>query len=136
MDAGLSLIVLRSDFTVASLCRPCRWMPPEVLDPSDQYYEYDTVDSESNVSSSCSSPFTKQSDVYSLGMTILEVLTGKAPYHLHTYDTVVILDIICKVWALLHCCWGASPDKHPTARTVEMWLLLICCTEVCTQVCI
>lgn len=145
MDEGLSLIVSRADFTVASLCGPCRWMPPEVLDPSDQYYEYDTFDSdsESDESSSYSSPFTMQSDVYSLGMTILEVLTGEAPYHHRRYDTVVILDIIRGtlpprpndalvsegVWGMLLCCWHPTPSKRPTARTVEIWLHMLWCIE-------
>jgi len=144
MDHGLSRIVSRADFTVGSLCGPCRWMPPEVLDPSDQYYEYDTVDSDSDYgTTSYTSPFTKRSDVYSLGMTILEVLTGKVPYHHRRYDTVVILDIIRGtrpprpdkdlvsdgMWDLLCSCWQAQPDKRPTARIVELWLNMLQWTE-------
>ena len=91
MDEGPNLIVSRADFTVASLCGPCRWMPPEVLDP---YYKYDTFDSdsESDEFSNYISPFTKQSDAYSLGMTVLDVLTGKAPYHHRVGPTNNITD--------------------------------------------
>lgn len=139
MDAGLSLIVSRADFTNASVCGPCRWMPPEVLEPSDDL-EYDIVaDSDTdNIF-----PFSLQSDVYSLGMTILEVLTGKAPYHHRRYDTVVILDIIHGtppprpakevmpdgVWTMLHHCWKALPECRPQVRGVELWLDLIWKTE-------
>ena len=137
MDSGLSLIVSRADFTIASVCGPCRWMPPEVLEPSDEYYEYDS-DPDSDIS-----PFSQWSDVYSLGMTILEVLTGKAPYHHRRYDTVVILDIIrgtypprpakevCSdgLWNLLCNCWKGLPESRPTARVVELWLGLLHWTE-------
>ena len=146
MDAGLSLIVSRADFTVASLCGPCRWMPPEVLDPSDQYYDYEAIETEDDddiSSTSYSSPFGKQSDVYSLGMTILEVFTGKAPYHHRRYDTVVILDIIRGtlpprpakelvsegLWSLLRCCWQPVPADRPNARVVELWLDVLRFTE-------
>lgn len=144
MDEGLSLIVSRADFTIASLCGPCRWMPPEVLDPSDQYYEYDTYDSDSDTNAtSYISPFTRHSDVYALGMTILEVFTGKAPYHHRRYDTVVILDIIRGtlpprpgpdlvsdgLWALLSSCWQARPENRPTSRMVELWLDTLWLTE-------
>lgn len=144
MDAGLSLIVSRADFTVASLCGPCRWMPPEVLDPSDEYDEYEPdSDSGNTATVADASPFTKQSDIYSLGMTILEVSTGKAPYHHRRYDTVVILDIIRGtppprpatesvsegLWKLLQCCWESSPMCRPTARIVELWLDTLWMTE-------
>jgi len=143
MDQGLSLIVSRADFTIASLCGPCRWMPPEVLDPSDQYYEYDNLESDvDSATTSYLSPFTKQSDVYSLGMTILEVLTGKAPFHHRRYDTVVILDVIRGIrpprpkdsvsnglWNLLCSCWQPQPENRPTAKIVELWLNMLRWTE-------
>jgi serine/threonine protein kinase len=143
MDQGLSLIVSRADFTIASLCGPCRWMPPEVLDPSDQYYEYDNLESDvDSATTSYLSPFTKQSDVYSLGMTILEVLTGKAPFHHRRYDTVVILDVIRGIrpprpkdsvsnglWNLLCSCWQPQPKNRPTAKIVELWLNMLRWTE-------
>jgi serine/threonine protein kinase len=139
MDAGLSLIVSRADFTNASVCGPCRWMPPEVLEPSDDL-EYD-IDADSDTDNIF--PFSRWSDVYSFGMTVLEVLTGKAPYHHRRYDTVVILDIIHGtppprpakevvsdgLWTMLHHCWKPLPESRPPVRGVELWLELLWKTE-------
>jgi serine/threonine protein kinase len=122
MDAGLSLIVSRAEFTVAGIYGPCRWQAPEVLDPSEETVE----------NGDC--PYTAKSDIYSLGMTILEVLTGNVPFNHRRYDTVVILDIIRGIrprrpkdmsddlWKLLGICWDEKPHKRPTANVVEVWL--------------
>jgi serine/threonine protein kinase len=121
MDAGLSLIVSRAEFTVAGIYGPCRWQAPEVLDPSEDMLEGDCQ-------------YAPQSDIYSLGMTILEVLTGKVPFSNRRYDTVVILDVIRgvrpqrpkemldDVWNLLESCWDEKPHNRPTANVVEVWL--------------
>lgn len=141
MDSGLSLIITRSDFTIASVCGPCRWMSPEVLDPSDEYYVYDADDT--SATPSYTSPFSEKSDVYSLGMTIMEVITGKAPYHHRRHDTVVILDVIRGtlpprpaenlvsdgLWDLLKSCWQKLPENRPTAKIVELWLETLRWTE-------
>ena len=129
MDIGLALIVSRAEFTVPGIYGPCRWQPPEVLDPAEDSLE---------------SPYTMQSDIYSLGMTILEVLTGRAPFRHRRYDTVVILDVIRGarplrsaeisdvVWELLQYCWNAAPQDRPTATFVRSWLDMACCLERCT----
>jgi serine/threonine protein kinase len=67
-------------------------MPPEVLDPNYEY-AFD-ADSSDSATTDYASPFTKRSDVYSLGMmNLLEVLAGKTPYSRGTFDNIVILDI-------------------------------------------
>lgn len=133
MDGGLSLIVSRGDFTVAGVCGPCRWMAPEVLDPSDEILE----------SEECGPLFTLASDVYSLGMTILEVMTGKVPFSHRRYDTVVVRDVIRgiqpprpemsilsdDVWNILKACWKAEPESRPSASLVQSWLNIVRFTD-------
>ena len=87
------------------------------------------------------SPYSDASDVYSLGMTILEVLTLRPPFSHRRYDTVVILDVIRGhrphkpaeffklVWTLLELCWSADPIKRPNACVVEDWLNTACFLE-------
>jgi serine/threonine protein kinase len=127
MDCGLSSIVARgADFTTAGICGPCRWMSPEILDPPDDLSEVEEL----------RSLFTKASDVYSYGMTVLEVLTGEVPFAHRRYDTVVILDVIRgtrpprpaiaamsdDVWDILQRCWEVFPDNRPPAKLVESWI--------------
>jgi serine/threonine protein kinase len=133
MDVGLSEIVSRSEFTVAGTYGPCRWQAPEVLDPSDEVLDSDV------------SPYTTMSDVYSLGMTILEVLSDRIPFSQRRYDTVVILEVLRgvrprrpadvsnNVWSLLQSCWSAEPSERPSASMVGAWLSTIRCFELtCT----
>jgi len=124
MDGGLSLIVSHGDFTVAGLCGKCRWMAPEVLDPTDDIIE------------NGESPYSFASDIYSLGMTILEITTGNLPFSNCRYDTVVIFDVITgirpqrpddpllseSVWNIIKACWEINPENRPLASFVEAWL--------------
>jgi len=134
MDAGLSQVISRADFTTASPCGPCRWMAPEILDLSDER-DYEITDFDT----AAKEIFTELSDVYSLGMTILEVITGKVPFHHRRYDTVVIVDVIRGIrpprpanglwsdglWDMLGSCWEELPAKRPEASVVERWLDLL-----------
>jgi len=95
-------------------------MSPELLDP-------DTFGLESSLS-------TKESDCYALGMVILEVLSGGAPFKA---DRAV--DVIRKVtkgehpgrpqgaeglrftddlWQTLRRCWSPQPKNRPTIKVV------------------
>jgi len=127
MDCGLSSIVARgAEFTTAGICGPCRWMSPEILDPPDDLSDVEEL----------RSLFTMSSDVYSYGMTMLEVLTGEVPFAHRRYDTVVILDVIRgtrpprpaipamsdDVWDILQRCWEVFPDNRPSAKLVESWI--------------
>ncbi|QRV74229.1 Ephrin type-A receptor 4 [Ceratobasidium sp. AG-Ba] len=80
---------------------------------------------------------TAEADVYALGMTILEVITGKVPYP-ELKDLAVILAVVQKrfptrpeehissastegdsLWQLLVQCWDFEPAARPTAKAVK-----------------
>ncbi|KAJ1310555.1 hypothetical protein OPQ81_007285 [Rhizoctonia solani] len=95
-----------------------RWAAPEILeDKSDNSYE---------------------ADVYALGMTILEAVTGNIPYSNITKDCAVLRNIIQKIlparpeahipsgdyygdllWSLLSRCWAYEYRDRPTAIEVQ-----------------
>ena len=67
MDTGLAPLIKYGDFTVAGMYGRPRWMAPEILDPPDNISMEDMDEI----------PYTKETDVYAFGMTILEVMMGK-----------------------------------------------------------
>ncbi|KAG9127452.1 hypothetical protein FRC07_013635 [Ceratobasidium sp. 392] len=93
-----------------------RWTAPEVLEGSKHSVE---------------------ADVYALGMTILEALTGKVPYS-EKHDRAVMIAIMRNeypprpeeriptntewgdaIWSLLVRCWDHVPERRPTATEVR-----------------
>ncbi|KAG8686276.1 hypothetical protein FRC08_012648, partial [Ceratobasidium sp. 394] len=83
-------------------------------------------------------PYSLEADVYALGMTILEVITGTVPYHT-LKDLAVITAVTQKrhparpqesipsastdgntLWSLLCSCWAYEPKSRPTAEAVKM----------------
>lgn len=86
---------------------------------------------------------TRETDVWSWGMTALEAMTAQPPYSHRRRDTQVMLDIIGGVlptrprtgflsradgdalWALMERCWKADPRERPSSSEVvaEMWKL-------------
>ncbi|QRV80226.1 Tyrosine kinase family catalytic domain protein [Ceratobasidium sp. AG-Ba] len=99
-----------------------RWMAPELL----LYQEDDTVPSK-----------TTESDVYALGMTMLEIITGRVPYAEFRFDPAVIRALDRNqlpkrpqelstqdaqdtwMWSLLVLCWDIDPKKRPRASLVH-----------------
>ncbi|CAE6406469.1 unnamed protein product [Rhizoctonia solani] len=96
-----------------------RWAAPEQLESEDNL------------------PKSKQSDVYALGMTMLEIFTGAVPYAEHQRDYQVIKRVVegilpprpmgrlkkaaygNSVWDLLVSCWSRDPVARPSAREVH-----------------
>ncbi|TFK51372.1 kinase-like protein, partial [Heliocybe sulcata] len=110
-DAGLCLVLSEADFTRISVGGVSRWTAPEVL-----------LDEGSEI------PFTKQSDMYSFAMTMLEILTGRIPFELIRQDSVVILAVIGgarpprpegriddSIWEIIETCWTRNPKERPNA---------------------
>ncbi|CAE6513749.1 unnamed protein product [Rhizoctonia solani] len=97
-----------NDFSTLSM----RWIAPEVLEGA--------------------SARSEAVDVYALGMTILEIITGKVPFDEVSSDQGVIFQVITRtaptrpqelasndrLWALLTQCWSSDPKARPTAREV------------------
>ncbi|CAE6450687.1 unnamed protein product [Rhizoctonia solani] len=95
-----------------------RWSAPELVIASDCKH-------------------TKASDVFALGMTIYEVLTGKVPYHEIKDVAPVILRIAQRgtptrpvtipdnhesgemLWTLFTLCWEYAPEGRPVATKVS-----------------
>ncbi|KAH7310224.1 kinase-like domain-containing protein [Rhizoctonia solani] len=84
-----------------------------------------------------------QSDVYALGMTILEIITGKAPYHGMT-NIAAMMKVLRRIppqraeehfpsmyqeadvlWSLLVRCWHYDPFSRPVTKEVLEELQMI-----------
>ncbi|KAG8710660.1 hypothetical protein FRC08_016878 [Ceratobasidium sp. 394] len=81
---------------------------------------------------------SREADVYALGMTILEIMTGKVPYYYKSsvvalFRTILFDKEIPKrpeenipstnqhgdvLWSLLQGCWEYEPEKRPSATEV------------------
>ncbi|KAG8695522.1 hypothetical protein FRC09_009107 [Ceratobasidium sp. 395] len=86
-----------------------------------------------------------EGDVWALGMTILEIITGKPPYSELERDIAVIAKIISqqlpkrqvlpngpfgdRLWTLLTSCWESEPSRRPTAAYVRDCLKAIAANE-------
>ena len=97
-----------------------RWMSPERLDPN----WFGFLDGRA----------TEESDCYALGMVILEVLTGQAPFPSYNDSTVAmkILDgerperpqgaeavwFTDDLWEMMRGCWSPQPKFRPTAEII------------------
>jgi len=102
-------------------------MSPELLDPD----QFDLKDSRP----------TQETDCYALGMVILEVLSGQAPFA-HLKDFIVMRKVIegerpgrpggaegaqftDDLWRMLNLCWETQPGSRPTIQAVLECLELV-----------
>ncbi|KDQ58035.1 hypothetical protein JAAARDRAFT_34851 [Jaapia argillacea MUCL 33604] len=126
VDLGLSSVVSTANFTTANIAGSCRWMAPEIMNPPDLADDDDDYHI----------PFTTASDVYSFGMTALEIFTGKYPFHHIRLDSVVIAQVTRGqrprrpedvtipnyLWEMLVSCWMADPDLRPSIHELGVEL--------------
>jgi len=113
-DYGMSQVLDSDDAVVVTGERSLRWMSPDLLEDS---------------------PKTTASDVYALGMTISEILTGKVPFVTLSSDVEIIRAIFAGqrpepdpmsregqdfevLWSVASLCWDADPEKRPSAQKV------------------
>ncbi|KAG9090404.1 hypothetical protein FRC06_001105 [Ceratobasidium sp. 370] len=95
-----------------------RWMAPELLLSSGD-------DDTAPISRS------KRTDIYALGMTMLEIISGRVPYAEYKVDRAIIRALDKKefptrpkevstdwIWSLLEACWDHDPDARPSASWV------------------
>lgn len=123
-DFGLLTIVSDSTYPTTSSSNAnagtTRWMSPELIDPDQFGFQ------------NCRR--TKESDCYALGMVVLEVLTGQAPFPRYTGLTVMkrVVDgerpgrpqgaraawFTDSLWETLEQCWSPRPKDRPTVGAV------------------
>jgi len=78
---------------------------------------------------------TKESDCYSLGMVVYEVLAGQRPFHQYSFDALIIEKILGgerperpqgaqgarltnELWGTLELCWKPQPGDRPSLDAV------------------
>jgi len=124
-DVSIARVSFPLDWTQAHGTGSARWMAPELIDPKEESEdEY---------------PVTLRTDIYSFGMTILEVLTGRPPFSHRRHDSSVICDIFYgrrphrpansdltdSIWALIQSCWCQDPIQRPNINVVGFGLSLL-----------
>ncbi|KAG9125512.1 hypothetical protein FRC07_007294 [Ceratobasidium sp. 392] len=117
-NAALQEYTLKFTSTSTSCAVSSRWAAPELLDGRAAY--------------------SAAADVYALGMTILETITGDVPWF-GTIEVAVMTAVLMKkehpkrplesipsdcehgelLWSLLKQCWAYDPENRPTAT--EVW---------------
>ncbi|KAF7982386.1 hypothetical protein HWV62_28471 [Athelia sp. TMB] len=119
-DAGLSQVIRAQEgiFPWALPSESLRWQAPETFGP-------DIDDA-----------YTASSDVWSLAMTILEVMSGRMPYYprrqVHATAFAIMNGVLPLrpdndtvsdgLWDLLHTSWARIPSNRPCAAFVQQQL--------------
>ncbi|KAF8599215.1 kinase-like protein [Ceratobasidium sp. AG-I] len=123
-NAVLQESTLQFTATTTRISLSPRWAAPELMEKAGMY--------------------SFAADVYALGMTILETITGELPYHGKSDHGVYVAvavkkeppprpehsiplgtEVGDKLWALLTSCWGFEPENRPSANDVRSTMLSI-----------
>jgi len=125
VDVGINNIPQPPDWTYSS-GEATRWMAPEILhvpDNTDDIY-----------------PSSLKGDVYSFGMTLLEVYTGNVPFPNRRFYAAAVFDVVngirpprpidCSkptdgVWEIITSCWEHDPLKRPNIDAVQAWFRVV-----------
>ncbi|KAF7975062.1 hypothetical protein HWV62_10567 [Athelia sp. TMB] len=127
VDFGLSSIMAEfenTSFITSTIGGYLRFRALELMPPLDGSYE----DFKPVLTPAC--------DVYSLGSVVLQILTGKLPYHNIIDDTMVALVVaqrkqparpsgegcealIDKYWNFIVGCWNNDPNERPSAEKAQ-----------------
>ncbi|KDQ61870.1 hypothetical protein JAAARDRAFT_31351 [Jaapia argillacea MUCL 33604] len=128
-DFGLAYTLDGTEFTTTDLAGSCRFMAPELL-PT-------IIDDDSPPPVR-----TTRSDIWSLGCTIMQLITSKKPYCTRRLDSQVVLSIVngtppyteadflnahimseadqCRnLWEVVGRCWEMDPARRPTIDEFE-----------------
>ena len=117
-NASLKEYTLQFTNTTSSAGISLNWVAPEMLIGQDHP--------------------TMESDVYSLGMTMLEAVTGSAPYEGTSQHMIFVKKVVNKtlptrpeahipsqnghadlLWSLFESCWAFNPKDRPSAAEVK-----------------
>ncbi|KIJ09989.1 hypothetical protein PAXINDRAFT_86694, partial [Paxillus involutus ATCC 200175] len=125
-DFGLSTLLteLRGSTLETSIPRAgtLRWTAPELL-------ELEVPEDEENPPRSVPTP---KSDVYSFGRIMLQILTGKVPYHYYVNDLQVMVAVSQGItpqrpsedlvtdhqWAFMQRCWAPINTERPSGEEI------------------
>ncbi|KAJ7131886.1 kinase-like domain-containing protein [Mycena crocata] len=123
-DFGISKIVNRRGFTTSSVGTP-QYMAPELLLVVDEPEQKLAIPPPPRT--------TKNSDIYSFGLLVLEILTSEPPKRRPTQPvvTVRIVDdlrpkrweydchmVSDEMWSILDQCWSLEPHLRPTIADI------------------
>ncbi|CAE6502487.1 unnamed protein product [Rhizoctonia solani] len=131
-EFGLASLVERFGLFAPSISQSnrTRWLSPELLDTD--------ADEQPPV---C----TTESDIWALGCTLFEIMSGKLPYFKLKHDLRVQREILSKkppgrqdsclapefvpFWLLLTQCWSWAPEQRPVADSPDNSILLLLSTQ-------
>ncbi|KAF5364606.1 hypothetical protein D9758_005616 [Tetrapyrgos nigripes] len=139
-EIGTSHLPFPPDWTIGS-DDGTRWMAPELMSPDsdiDMYYVQEKEDDEDLLRLRT----TPMCDVYSFGMTMFEVCTGRIPFSHRKFYGGVVYDVVSgkrpprpspsdayasllltdKIWEIIQTCWEQKPKHRPTMSSVRTWL--------------
>ncbi|POG69412.1 kinase-like domain-containing protein [Rhizophagus irregularis DAOM 181602=DAOM 197198] len=83
-------------------------------------------------------PYTQAADIYSFGMVMYYIITGRQPFENRTHDSLLALDICNGIRPevpeipelksnryinLMKKCWDSNPDNRPNVFSISIYCL-------------